>query len=27
MATTLRATARWPGAGHIIQPQDTPRRP
>jgi len=23
--TPLRATARWPGAGHIVQPQDPPR--
>jgi len=22
----FRATALWPGAGHIVQPQDTPRR-
>jgi len=21
----LRATALWPGAGHIVQPQDRPR--
>jgi len=23
----FRATALWPGAGHIVQPQDTPRWP
>ncbi len=22
----FRATALWPGAGHSVQPQDTPRR-
>ena len=25
--TPLRATARWPAAGHIVQPQDPPRWP
>jgi hypothetical protein len=25
MATPLRATALWPGAGHIARPQDGPR--
>ena len=25
--TPLRATARWPGPGHIVQPQDPPPQP